>query len=237
MSSQLWSMLLHPDEPFPVPMNGMLHLTMASLHDSNEKIKSGRHTLKVIVKDQEYVLCSLARNHVEFQALQHYFTPLDKAILVVSGKSPVTVTGTFYPYEDEDESQAMQDIQATQLPTYLSDLLGDDLPSDDSEDEFEGADAFGPLQFRDPTDNRFLGGFQLCHFGLSNQFLPFDDINLRKEEESQEDTQLHDNIASGLINALLNSGDAFQVKQGKQLLKKLKKQQQQQQQQQQKLCT
>lgn len=33
-----------------------------------------------------------------------------------------------------------------------------------------------------------------------------------------------DNIATGLVNALLNSGDKSQIKKGKALLKKLKKQ-------------
>ncbi len=33
-----------------------------------------------------------------------------------------------------------------------------------------------------------------------------------------------DNIAKGLVNALLNSGDDFQIKMGNELLAKLKKQ-------------
>jgi hypothetical protein len=33
-----------------------------------------------------------------------------------------------------------------------------------------------------------------------------------------------DNIARGLINALLNSGEEFQIRKGRELMKKLKKQ-------------
>lgn len=33
-----------------------------------------------------------------------------------------------------------------------------------------------------------------------------------------------DNIAKGLINALLNSGEEFQIRKGRELMKKLKKQ-------------
>ena len=58
-------------------------------------------------------------------------------------------------------------------------------------EEDEEEDDYGPVQFRDPTDQNFLGGFELRHFGLEphNPYYP-DKIDLRKEESDEEDTML-----------------------------------------------
>ncbi|KAI9472041.1 MAG: hypothetical protein EXX96DRAFT_582696 [Benjaminiella poitrasii] len=132
----------------------------------------------------------------------------------------------------DDSGETDDEVEETVTGTpryanYLSDLLGPDLPDDDDEDyedDDEDMDEFGTLAFRDPTDNSFLGGFELRHFNLAPQVPGFEKINLREQEETTEDSLLHDNIAKGLVNALMNSGDDFQMKKGKEFLKKLKKQ-------------
>ncbi|KAG1455729.1 hypothetical protein G6F46_004303 [Rhizopus delemar] len=139
-----------------------------------------------------------------------------------------------YDDEDDDEDEEEEDDDDDERETitgqpryanYLSDLLGPDLPDEDEDDEFEQmSDDYGTLAFRDPTDNDLLGGFELRHFNLVPNYPGFEEVNLREQEETVEDTLLHDNIAKGLINALLNSGDEIQMKQGRDLLKKLKKQ-------------
>ncbi|CAO3676025.1 unnamed protein product [Rhizopus microsporus] len=134
--------------------------------------------------------------------------------------------------EDYDDNNSDdEELTVTGEPryaNYLSDLLGPDLPDEDEDDDFssyeQNADAYGTLAFRDPRDNQFLGGFELRHFNLAPNFPGFEKVNLREQEETEEDTYLHDNIAKGLINALLNSGEEFQIRKGRELMKKLKKQ-------------
>ncbi|KAI8988095.1 hypothetical protein BDF20DRAFT_305550 [Mycotypha africana] len=136
-------------------------------------------------------------------------------------------------YADEDDLELEDRETITGQPryaNYLSDLLGPDLPDDDDEEDDdddedymfmdEDSDEFGTLAFRDPTDNEFLGGFELRHFNLAPDVPGFKKVDLRSQEDSIQDTQLNDNIARGLVNALLNSGDAFQVKEGKRILQK-----------------
>ncbi|KAI8096647.1 uncharacterized protein BX664DRAFT_324529 [Halteromyces radiatus] len=119
-------------------------------------------------------------------------------ILLVSGPNSVSLTGRLFDNDDED----------FQL---------------DEEDEDD--DTSGMLQFRDPSDNRFLGGFELRHFGLgSPPLMPTcDNINLRQEETTEEEKVLHDNIVQGLINSMFNSGDPYQRQTAKTISKKLKK--------------
>ncbi|KAI9279172.1 hypothetical protein BY458DRAFT_584974 [Sporodiniella umbellata] len=125
--------------------------------------------------------------------------------------------------ENEEEETVTGEPQ---YANYLSDLLGPDLPDEDDEDyHFEQmSDDYGTLAFRDPSDNDFLGGFELRHFNLVPNYPGFEKVDLREQEKTQEDTLLHDNIARGLVNALLNSGDKIQVGKGKELQKKLRKQ-------------
>jgi hypothetical protein len=59
--------------------------------------------------------------------------------------------------------------------------------NDDDDDEVAGM-----MQFRDLSDNRFLSGFELRHFGLgSPPLMPaYDNIDLRQEEKTPEDKSL-----------------------------------------------
>lgn len=45
-------------------------------------------------------------------------------------------------------------------------------------------------RFCDPYDNRFLRGFRLDHFGLDQDTMPADNINLSEEESDEEDRML-----------------------------------------------
>ncbi|KAF7721231.1 hypothetical protein EC973_005093 [Apophysomyces ossiformis] len=96
----------------------------------------------------------------ENQKLDIYITEDDDATLTVTGKNSISLVG--------------------QLRTTDPDFEPDD------EDDSYG-DAF---RFRDPTDNQYLGGFELRHFGLAPQLSDFDKIDLRKEESSEEDKKL-----------------------------------------------
>ncbi|CEP17435.1 hypothetical protein [Parasitella parasitica] len=193
---------------------------------------------------------------VERQPLSHSFIAEDKASLVIEGANSVHVVGTSIVYGDDDDSEMEIDGQndvddddddddynddddderetitgQPRYANYLSDLLGPDLPDDDDDDYEDDdpydADEFGTMAFRDPTDNEFLGGFELRHFNLAPNMPGFDDVDLRQQEKCLEDSLLNDNIATGLVNALLNSGDEFQMEKGREFLKKLKKQRKQ----------
>lgn len=82
--------------------------------------------------------------------------------------SKIVLTGQVYNDDDDDD----RDFQ----------------PDEDDDDD----DASGMMQFRDPSDNRFLSGFELRHFGLgSPPLMPvYDDIDLRQEEQTPEDKSL-----------------------------------------------
>ncbi|RCI00889.1 hypothetical protein CU097_012492 [Rhizopus azygosporus] len=100
--------------------------------------------------------------------------------------------------EDYDDNNSDdEELTVTGEPryaNYLSDLLGPDLPDEDEDDDFssyeQNADAYGTLAFRDPRDNQFLGGFELRHFNLAPNFPGFEKVNLREQEETEEDTYL-----------------------------------------------
>lgn len=96
--------------------------------------------------------------------------------------------------EDEDEDEERETITGQpRYPEYLSDLLGPDLPDeddDDYQDESEDVDDYGTLAFRDPTDNEFLGGFELRHFNLAPDVAGFEKVDLREQEETLEDAML-----------------------------------------------
>ncbi|KAI8141551.1 hypothetical protein BJV82DRAFT_168756 [Fennellomyces sp. T-0311] len=128
---------------------------------------------------------------IEQQSLDIHFKDADEPTLLLTGVNPISITGNVT--QDDDEF----------------------IPEEDDEDE----DDYGPIQFRDPSDERFLGGFELRHFGLEPHFSFYPDkIDLRKEEVDEEDTMLHDNIVMGLINSMLNSGDEVKVNKAKAIL-------------------
>ncbi|CAO3587654.1 unnamed protein product [Absidia cylindrospora] len=163
------------------------------------KLAPGRSQIKVLSNGEEYVLCTLSHDSVQEQKLDVSFTEdMIDCMLLVTGTNAISLTGFLH---DEDE-----DFQL------------------DEEDEEE--DSSGMLQFRDPSDNRFLGGFELRHFGLGSPPLRpvYDDkIDLRKEEITPEDKLLHDNIVQGLINSMMNSGDRYQLKTAKRIAKNWRK--------------
>jgi hypothetical protein len=100
--------------------------------------------------------------------------------------------------DEKDEDEEMDEYRETitgqpRYPEYLSDLLGPDLPDeddDDYEDDSEDVDDYGSLAFRDPTDNEFLGGFELRHFNLAPNVAGFEKVDLREQEETIEDSLL-----------------------------------------------
>ncbi|KAI7898258.1 uncharacterized protein BX663DRAFT_525718 [Cokeromyces recurvatus] len=221
---------MNPGDTFPITHSGIHRLSQVSL---GENPKEGKTVLKVKAKGHTFVLCTLIKDEVEHQMLSQCFITEDEATLIVTGANSVNLIGTIEKYEMEDSSEGDEENEletltgAPRYANYLSDLLGPDLPDEDEdeyEDEMEEMDEFGTLAFRDPTDNSFLGGFELRHFNLAPQVPGFERVNLREQEESVEDTLLHDNIAKGLVNALINSGDEFQIKKGKEFLRKLKRQ-------------
>ncbi|KAG0169524.1 hypothetical protein DFQ28_003602 [Apophysomyces sp. BC1034] len=98
---------------------------------------------------------------VENQKLDLCITEDDEATLILSGKNSVSLIGL---------------LQTTD-PDFQP----------DEEDDNGFGDIF---RFRDPTDNEYLGGFELRHFGLAPQLSDFDTIDLRKEETSEEEKKL-----------------------------------------------
>ncbi|KAI8982638.1 hypothetical protein BDB01DRAFT_851125 [Pilobolus umbonatus] len=187
--SAFWGKRMVPGEACPLFKNDRIILNMVSL-DSNKK--KGKSILKVDIGGKVYMLCTLRRDKVEQQTLSHLFVASDGAILKLEGSLPVTLIGEQYTKEKETVSGHPH------YPNYLSDLLGPDLPDEDdadyeedSEEEEEG-DAYGSLAFRDPSDNRYLGGFQLHHFNIEPQpqIRGIEKLNLRKEEKTLEDTLL-----------------------------------------------
>ncbi|KAL0077252.1 hypothetical protein F4703DRAFT_1882884 [Phycomyces blakesleeanus] len=153
--------------------------------------KKGRTTLLLEVNGLEYAICSLIADNVENQPLRIFLTEEDEATIRVSGANSISLTGTV----ERDE--------------------------DFTPEEDEDADSHGSLQFRDPSDNTFLGGFELRHFGLAQQNSMFDKVDLRKEETSLEEGALNDRIVIGLINSMKNSGDKAKIKMAKTLRSKL----------------
>ncbi|KAI9278230.1 hypothetical protein BDA99DRAFT_491508 [Phascolomyces articulosus] len=192
-SSNFIGLIIQPNEPLTLSIDEGIHFTLASLLDN---AKPGRSTLKVRVRDAEYALCSLTHNKTEQQSLDVYFKDVDEPTLLLTGVNPINITGNIIQEDDE----------------YIP----------DGEDEEDEEDGYGPIQFRDPSDQNFLGGFELRHFGLEPQYSFYPDkIDLRKEEEDEEDVRLHDNIAMGLINSMMNSGDDTKAKKAKAILGKL----------------
>ncbi|ORZ16879.1 hypothetical protein BCR42DRAFT_413376 [Absidia repens] len=195
MGSKLWGLSLSPGEKHALLHPGTLKLNHATL--PLVKLAPGRSQLKVLSNGEEYVLCTLSHDAVQEQKLDLSFTEdMIDCVLLVTGTNAISLTGFLH---DEDE-----DFQL------------------DEEDEEE--DGSGMLQFRDPSDNRFLGGFELRHFGLGSPPLTpvYDNIDLRKEEITPEDKSLHDNIVQGLINSMMNSGDRYQLKTAKRIAKNWK---------------
>ncbi|KAI8093438.1 uncharacterized protein BX664DRAFT_329708 [Halteromyces radiatus] len=130
--------------------------------------------------------------------------------------------------DDDDDDEMDTDYIDTNDEEGNSDIHDNNDNTDDDDDDDDemdiGAlfsDDFGPLQFRDPNDKRFLLGFELRHFELDSE-LGLDNINLRAEETTPEDVSLNDNLAEGLVNALLNSSSPDDKKKGNAMLRKLK---------------
>ncbi|KAI9265832.1 hypothetical protein EDC94DRAFT_47219 [Helicostylum pulchrum] len=235
MSTNFWGHRMVPGESYPIKYKGILTLNQASLEADPVE---GKTWLKVKAKGHTFMLCSLVKDEVERQVLSHFFIKEDDATLILCGTNPVNLVGSLLNDNSPDASGGSGDEEEDETVSgqpryaeYLSDLLGPDLPEDDDEDylddeeDEEDADNYGSLAFRDPNDNEYLGGFELRHFNLGPKIPGYDNINLRKEEKDDQDTQLNDNIAKGLVNALLNSGDKPQIKKGNEFLKKLKQQQ------------
>jgi hypothetical protein len=143
----------------------------------------------------------------KFRVVDYFFW------LLIYYKSEVHLIGTLTEYDlsDEEEEQFLrqqleqdededEEETVTGYPTnagYLSDLLGPDLPDDDDEDEDDvfymdqdDSDEFGTLSFRDPTDNSLMGGFELRHFNLVPNHPGFEEMDLRAQEKSVEDSLL-----------------------------------------------
>ncbi|KAI8327915.1 hypothetical protein BC941DRAFT_446018 [Chlamydoabsidia padenii] len=198
MARKFWGLSLSPFENYVPSHTGTLTLTQATL--SLNEHKPGNTQLKLVTKGEVYVLCTLSKHSAQQKLNFSLSEEMIDCTLLVTGANAISLTGQVYDDDDDDD-----DFQ---------------LDEDDMEDE----DDSGMLQFRDPSDNRFLGGFELRHFGLgSPPLMPvYDDIDLRKEEKTLEDKSLHDNIVQGLINAMMNSGDRTQLKTAKTISKKWK---------------
>lgn len=65
-----------------------------------------------------------------------------------------------------------------------------DTESDDSDEDTQPVRIARRRPFRDLYDNRFIGGFRLGHFGLDQDTMPGDNVNLREEESNEEDRRL-----------------------------------------------
>ncbi|CAO3625487.1 unnamed protein product [Cunninghamella blakesleeana] len=199
-----WSTEIAPTQKHYILASGSIQLSQATLNTDN--IQPGKTQLKVISKGNEYILCTLSKDTVQEQKLDISFNEENDSdcILTVTGVNSISLIGNLIEEEDDDD---------------------DDYEYEEDEDD-EGGGSM--LQFRDPSDNRFLGGFELRHFGLEVDTelpgIPVDDIDLRKEEENEEDRSLHNNIIQGLINAMINSGDTYQNARAKAVKKLLKQQ-------------
>ncbi|KAI8061180.1 hypothetical protein BC940DRAFT_322738 [Gongronella butleri] len=146
------------------------------------------------------MICTLQGDITDSQQLNLCISKYDQIVhLCASGPSPIVVMGQLYDLGDDDEDDA--------------DFM---LDEDDEEED-------STLQFRDPSDERFLGGFELHHFGLGEPTSPYmnDHINLREQEDNPEEAALHDRIVQGLINSMLNSGNQQQIAKAKKIKAKL----------------
>ncbi|SAM02594.1 hypothetical protein [Absidia glauca] len=166
MATKVWGLTLSPDQN-PVPLQfGDLKLTQASLAWD---AKPGNTQLKIRSKNDEFILCTLSER-VDQQKLNLALNEdmLD-CTLHVTGVNEIVLTGQVCDDNDDDDKDFQPD------------------ENDDDDDEVAGM-----MQFRDLSDNRFLSGFELRHFGLgSPPLMPvYDNIDLRKEEKTPEDKSL-----------------------------------------------
>jgi hypothetical protein len=99
--------------------------------------------------------------------------PVTESNLDISSNKTATDTDSD---EVKDELHIMSDLQVG---------AGDE----DSDDADRFVDDFGPLQFRDPKDKRFLLGFELHHFNLGTD-TGTDTINLRMDEATSDEMDL-----------------------------------------------
>ncbi|KAI8885321.1 hypothetical protein K501DRAFT_284385 [Backusella circina FSU 941] len=250
MSNSLWGICLKPGEVYSFKGQGLLQLQQCNL---SRQPSTGKTRLEVHAKGNTFTLCTLVPNRMECQPLSQAFIAEDKATFKVKGVNEIHMIGTLTEYDltdeeeeqflkqqlinqkddsDEEEEEEEEEETVTGYPTYpsyLSDLLGPDLPDeDDDEDEDDSfytdqeiSDAYGTISFRDVNDNSLIGGFELRHFNLGPDYPGYEKVDLRAQENSVEDSLLNDSIATGLINALLNSGDKAQMQHGLELQKKL----------------
>lgn len=94
----------------------------------------------------------------------------DSAIHPITEPNPAETD----PGDIKDEHHTVHDLQA-----------GTNDDGKDRDDRFVG----GPMQYRDPTDKRFLRGFELHHFDLGTD-TGTDKVNLRMEEATSDDRDL-----------------------------------------------
>ncbi|CDH48515.1 predicted protein [Lichtheimia corymbifera JMRC:FSU:9682] len=188
---------LQPGQPLSPTLDFELdgfYLNMASL---TANAKPGRTMLTVSIKDHTFTLCTLTPDKCEQQAFNLYFDESDEATFKLEGTNAITLTGL-----TQDDDQEF-------------------IPEDD-DDEFMLDDNDGRFRFCDTSDKRFMGGMELRHFGLvPHSGFEQDQIDLRADEDTNEEKMLNDNICEGLINAMINSGDDEQMRIAKTLQKKL----------------
>ncbi|KAI8377908.1 uncharacterized protein BYT42DRAFT_605479 [Radiomyces spectabilis] len=196
-TSSSWTVTLTPREPHPILLDGVLHLKMATVSGD---ATPGRTSLIADVKEKRYTLCSLSNNLTE-QPLDIRFAEDDEAILTVRGVHSVTLSGD-YVKEDPDFELSFEELEEVQ---------------EELEQEERELRRLNKLRFRDTEDQRFLEGFDLSHFGLASPNSEHDTVNLREEEETEEERKLNDNILQSLINSMLNSGDDAKIAKAKQL--------------------
>ncbi|CAO0791687.1 unnamed protein product [Mucor circinelloides] len=253
MSVKFWGRTMKPGESFPIRPSGILEIRQVSLPETPQKgktaikIKSKGHAFTLCTLDRSLVECqSLSHSFIaedKATLIVEGANPVHfvGSMIVDTDESSSEDDMDYSPTqqsddqdmdEDDDEEEDEERETITGQPryaNYLSDLLGPDLPDEDDDDyedmdDDDEADNYGTMAFRDPTDNEFLGGFELRHFNLAPNIPGYDVVDLRQQEKDAEDTKLHDSIATGLVNALLNSGDDFQMEKGRDFLKRLKKQ-------------
>lgn len=100
-----------------------------------------------------------------------------------------------YVQFEQDRPECTDGVNVIDYEDLLSvlDKYDDEDDKDDTDEEEEEEEVVtysGRHMFRDISDDRFLGGFELRHFGLAPQISFHDKIDLRKEETSEDDKEL-----------------------------------------------
>ncbi|KAI7878919.1 hypothetical protein K492DRAFT_238248 [Lichtheimia hyalospora FSU 10163] len=179
------------------------YLSMVSLTGD---AKPERTMLTVTIRnDETFTLCSLTPDKCAQQAFNLFFSEADYPVFKLEGTNSMVFTGLtqddfdreFLPDDDEDDE----------------DYECDEMMQDNNDD--------GRFRFCDTSDKRFMGGMELRHFGLvPHSGFEHDQIDLRAEEDTNDEKMLNDNICEGLINAMINSGDDNQIQAANTIQKK-----------------